>query len=183
MKWKDALKEIESAEFDVRLNVVSSYRLFLKAARQEPAVVALYQAMQESEEVSGKVLGRICEFSTGDIDPQYANPRDTVLTVLLWLMSLTNRTYAEVAAQYVSGSRNCWYALKMAKAVLTSTRVATDSRGLNPEWETAGTVSTAKADTFFFLNPFAIDMAGIHTQKAAVLENNNVSAEMWTLGC
>lgn len=118
MNWKNALAEIESLEFDVRINVVSSFRLFLNAARKEPAVIALYQELQQSGEVAEEILGRVCELSQLSIDARYGHPADTALTILLWMLSLRQRTYAEIAANYIESVENCWYAQKMAKEVL-----------------------------------------------------------------
>ena len=118
MNWQQALAEIESVEFDVQLNVVSSFGLFLNAARDEPAVTVLYQAMQASEEVSDTVLERVCELSTQDIDTRYANTNDAALTVYLWLLCQADTTRATAAAFRVIHAPNCHYAWKMSQSVL-----------------------------------------------------------------
>ena len=131
MNWKDALNEIESVEFDIRINVVSSFRLFLNAARQEPAVIGLYQELQQSGEVAEEILGRVCELSQLSIDARYGHPADTTLAILLWMLSLRQRTYAEIAANYVESAKNCWYAWKMAKEVIAPVSVSGGDIGVS----------------------------------------------------
>jgi hypothetical protein len=165
MNWRKALNEIESLEFDVRLNVVSSYRLFLTAAQQEPAVKALYQAMQSSEEVTEEVLGRVCEVSTMEIDTRYGNSQDAALTVLLWLLWLTEKDYAEVAAHYVAGAGNCWYAWRMAQPILFPASVTANGSRSSLATEKAGSVSTSTTQKFTFLNPFTVKLGKIHSVR------------------
>ena len=118
MNWQQALAEIESIEFDVQLNVVSSFDLFLNAARDEPAVIALYEAMQASEEVSDTVLERVSKLSTQEIDTRYGNTNDAALTVYLWLLSLCRKAHATAGALCIVGAPNCFYAWKAARLVL-----------------------------------------------------------------
>ena len=118
MNWQQAITEIESIDFDVQLNVVSSFSLFLNAARGETAVIVLYQAMQESEEASETVLERICELSGRQIDIRYANTNDTALTVYLWLLSLCRKAHATIGALRIVDAPNCFYAWKAARSVL-----------------------------------------------------------------
>ena len=118
MNWKEALNEIESLEFDVQLSVVSSFSLFMKAARKEPAVASLYQAMQSATNVSDKVLRRVGELSSLEIDTRYENPMDTALAVSLWILSLVQPAQAKDAALKVTSAPNCHYAWKVARSVL-----------------------------------------------------------------
>lgn len=118
MNWQQEATEIESIEFDVQLNVVSSFKLFLNAARKEPSVIALYRAMQTSEEVSEKVLGRVCDLSRQEIDTRYANTNDTALAVYLWLLSVCRPTHATIGALCVVDAANCHYAWKVARSIL-----------------------------------------------------------------
>ena len=130
MDWRNAINEIESLEVDVRLNVVSSFSRFLKAARREPAVLALHQKMQESGEVSEEVLGRIYELSTEETDPLYENPRDTSLAILLWLLFLKQMTHAKIAAHRVAGTPNCHYARKVVALILAPIPAPLTSGGM-----------------------------------------------------
>ena len=118
MNWQEALAEIKSHDFDANLNVVSSISLFMNAARREPPVVVLYQAMQGSGVVSEEVLGHVYDLSAQDVDLNYENPGDTALAILLWLLSLGQVTYARIAAGRVSGAANCYYAWKVAQSIL-----------------------------------------------------------------
>ena len=118
MNWQQALTEIESVEFDVQLNVVSSFDLFIDAAQDEPAVTTLYQAMQTSEEVSEAVLDRVCALSRQEIDVQYANTNDAALTVYMWLLCQADTGHATAAAFRAVRAPNCHYAWKMSQSVL-----------------------------------------------------------------
>ena len=175
-----ALNEIESLEFDVRLNVVSSYRLFLTAAQQEPAVKALYQAMQSSEEVTGEVFGRVCQLSTMEIDTRYGNSKDAALTVLLWLLWLTEKAYAEVAAHYVAGAGNCWYAWRMARTILFPASVTANGSRLSLTAEKTGSVSTSTTQKLTFLNPFTVKSGKI-CPKRVIESETTIITERWTV--
>ena len=133
MDWREALDEIESVEFDVWLNVVSSFSLYMKGVRKQPAVTALYRAMQESEEALETVLDRVCQLSRREIDTRYANMNDTPLSVYLWLLSLCRRTYATVGALCVAGAPNCHYAWKVTRTILLPALAPVPGGDIAPE--------------------------------------------------
>ena len=136
MNWEQALSEIESLEFDVRLNVVSSLSLFLKVARQEPAVIELYHELERNIEVSYVVFRHLRDLSNSPVDSQYENPRDTALAVLLWLLELTYPKFAHIAAWLVTNSANCWYAKKVSSEVLSSFASAVGGNGIGDSEQT-----------------------------------------------
>ena len=139
MNWQQEATEIESIEFDVQLNVVSSFKLFLNAARKEPSVIALYQALQASEEVADAVLDRVCELSRRQIDTRYANTNDTALTVYLWLLSVCRPTHATIGSLCVVGAANCHYAWKVARSVLLPSLAPQSSGDITADWNGQGT--------------------------------------------
>lgn len=124
MNWEEALSEIESYEFNARLNVVSSMPAFFRAAAQEPAVLELYGRMPESGDVREEALGRIHDLSRLEVDRRYENPNDTPLAILLWLTWFAAPDFAGIAADIVDRAPQCWYAKKLARRILVPPSVA-----------------------------------------------------------
>ena len=118
MNWQEALEEIQSVEFDVNLNVVSSTNTFFRAVSREPAVLEAYRQMRESGELREEVLGHIYDLATQEIDPRYANPHDTPLAVFLWLTYFGAPDFALMAAGMVDRAPQCWYARKLTSQIL-----------------------------------------------------------------
>ena len=125
MDWQQALKEIESHEFDARLSVVSSMRIFFRAAANEQSVKVLYDSLLQSGETREEVFGRIHELSHLEVDRRYENPRDTSLVILLWMISFAAPGMVELAADLVDRAPQCWYAKKLARRILVPPPVAT----------------------------------------------------------
>ena len=63
MNWQEALNEIQSVEFDVNLNVVSSTDAFFEAVAREPAVLEAYDQMRNSGDLREEALGRLCDLN------------------------------------------------------------------------------------------------------------------------
>jgi hypothetical protein len=144
MNIAEALTTIESTEFDVNLNVVSSTSAFFKAAAKQPAVIEINRYLQESGEAPEDILGRIYDLARLTVDHRYSNPKDTPLAVLLWLTSANKPEYAALAAQYVDLAANCWYAKKLAHNVLEPAPLHSGSYWHNEpkiSWESSGTSS------------------------------------------
>lgn len=127
MNWEQALSDIESHEFAARLNVVSDMRSFFAAAGKEPAVGAVYTGLRESGELREEVLGRINDLAHLQVDLRYENPKDTPLAILLWLATFTGADYPQTAANVVDRAPQCWYAKKLARALLMPPPVASGS--------------------------------------------------------
>jgi len=118
MNWQEAISQIESSQLDASLNVVSGTNAFFKAADKEPAVREARRQLLQSGELHEDVLNRIYDLADSDVDPQYANPNDTALAVLLWLSYFSFPDYAHIAAGYVRRAPQCWYARKLADRIL-----------------------------------------------------------------
>lgn len=125
MSLERAILEIQSPELAVRLNVVSSMRAFFDLAREEPAVIELYDHIGKSGEAHEEVLGVIHDLSQLEIDRHYENPHDTSLAILLWLISSAVPDYSQLSADLVDRAPQCWYAKKLARAILFPPPVAT----------------------------------------------------------
>ncbi len=125
MNWEEALEEIQSVEFDVNLNVVSSTNAFFRAVAKEPTVLEALQQMREAGELREDVLGRIHDLAELEADPRYENPNDTALAVLLWLTYFAAGDFVPMAAAMVDRAPNCWYASKLAHRILSPPPAAT----------------------------------------------------------
>jgi len=165
MNWQEALSEIESYEFNARLNVVSSMPAFFRAATNEPAVLELYSCMPESGDVREEALGRIHDLSRLEVDRRYENPNDTPLAILLWLTWFAAPDYADIAADLVDRAPQCWYAKKLARRILVPPRVASGNSwaGEPPAFHEAG-YGIAGVITLN-LNPVTPEVKHFHHQK------------------
>ena len=118
MDWHDALEEIKSVAFDVSLNVVSSTNGYFRAVSQHPAVQEVYSQMSNTGELREETIGLIYDLANEEVDPQFENPNDTPLAVLLWLTNFAAPGNAQIAATYVDQAPHCWYAKKLAQRIL-----------------------------------------------------------------
>ncbi len=168
MSWQQALSEIESTEFDVKLNVVSSMGAFFRAAAKESVVIDLYQSMRESGDAGEEVLGRIYDLSQLAVDPRYENPKDTPLAILLWLTYFTEPAYGQIAANYVDRAPQCWYAKKLARRILTPPPVASGDAWVGERQYGLEVAQTSSGDTMFIMNPVTQGARPRYYKKAGV---------------
>ncbi len=118
MNLQDVLIEIESGEFDARVNMVSGMGQFFKAARQEPAVVELFRELASSGSSCEDVLGKIHDLSNLFVDSRYENPKDSAIAILLWSLTYTQPEYGVLAAHYADRAEQTWYTKKLAHALI-----------------------------------------------------------------
>jgi hypothetical protein len=126
---RQAVAEVVSSEFDVKLNVVSGLRPFIRAAFSQSSVQKLYRAMIASAEVREYVLGKIQFLSRLEIDLRYQNPNDTALSVLLLLTMLAAPENSRLVADIVYRAPQCWYAKKVAHRILNPPTIADNNVG------------------------------------------------------
>ena len=147
MNWQEALEEICSVEFDVRLNVVSGTNSYFRAAAQHPAVQEAYRKMFESGDVREEVLGLIYDLAGEPVDPQFENPNDTALAILLWLTNFTAPDVVESAATRVDQTPHCWYAKKLAQRILNPSPSLTANYPISPEPERLRKIGSSSGST------------------------------------
>ena len=131
MNWQDALAYIESPELDAELNFASGTSAFFRRVGKEPVIQSTLGLMSESGEVCEEVLGRIFDLSVAETDPDYANPNDSPLAVLLWLTYFTNPNYARIGANFVDGAPRCWYAKWLAHRIINPIPTASSDSWLH----------------------------------------------------
>ena len=135
MNWQEALEEIRSVEFDVSLNVVSGTNSYFRAAAQQPAVQEAYRQMIESGDIREEALGLIYDLAGEPVAPQFENPNDTALAILLWLTNFTIPDVVESVATRVDQTPQCWYAKKLAQRILSPPPSLTANHPIPPESE------------------------------------------------
>lgn len=140
--------------------MVSGFRSFLQAARKEGSVVTLYRAMVTSRAVREEIFERIRDLSRLEVDRRYENPNDTALAILLWLSVLTAPDYAQIAADLVDRTPQCWYAKKLARRIVAPSPVASanDWSGEPPH----GLASTSELSGEVMLIMNLVDQPGWH---------------------
>jgi hypothetical protein len=133
-----------SLEFSTRLNVVSGFDAFFRAARQDASVRTLYIAMLTSNTACNAVLEYIRNLSKLEIDPRWENPNDTALAILLWFVTLATPKYSQLAANLVDRAPQCWYAKKLARRIINPIPVASANAVL-PESHAGFDITTRKS--------------------------------------
>lgn len=127
MNIKQAISNIESHEFAVRVNIASDLKTFLKVVQQEEAVLwfgkqlAIYEMRLE-------ILSRIYELSKSKIDLRYENQWDTALAVYLWLLDNRDPIIAKIAAEVASQIPQCWWAAKLSRFILFEKQLYSDTK-------------------------------------------------------
>jgi hypothetical protein len=86
----EAMREIESPEFSLRLNYASSLKLLLRAAGAEAAVKNAFSYLVNSRDDRRTLLNRLIELSHKPPDSR-ENPHDAAMVVFLWLLLVTDR--------------------------------------------------------------------------------------------
>ena len=119
--WRQALAEVQSREFDIRLSVVSGLASFIRAADQLQSVRVLNRALMDSREAREEVFGRLNDLSNLAVDRRYLHPYDSALTILLWLTISSSLDYGLMSAEVVDRAPQCWYAKKLSRKVLMPT--------------------------------------------------------------
>ena len=182
MNWQEALAEIESAEFDINVNVVSGLKAFFRAVDKEPSVKEARRFMMESGECREEVLGRICDLATTEIDFRYENPHDTPLATLLWITYYEVPQFANLAAHYIAAAPNCWYASKLAKNIMASLATENNSVRVDIIGDPGATGTSSSAPTvitmmdfsrkYRFLNNAVLSLSSSKIQSHAFGENS-----------
>ncbi len=130
MTFEEALREVESQEFAVRLNIASDFRTFKRVARTKECVRALlrFLALRKERE---KIFVHIIELSSQQVDPRYENVWDTPLAIYVWLINQRDFELGRIAAEAVVNAPQCWWAWKAAYYIRRedTTRNATGGEG------------------------------------------------------
>jgi len=122
-EWRSALATILSPEFAVKLNVVSGFRAYFRAASKETSVYTLYKAIIASAEARETVLDQIRNLAYLEIDRRYENPNDTALAVLLWIILFAAPELVVSVADLVDRAPQSWYAKELARRILIPSKI------------------------------------------------------------
>ena len=133
MNWQETLAYIESPRLDAELNFASGTSAFFRRVGKEPVVQEALRLMDDSGEVKEEVLGRMYDLAMAETDPDYQNPNDTLLAVLLWLTYYTHLDYARVGAQYVERAPRCFYANKLAHRIMNPVTAMSSESWAQPD--------------------------------------------------
>lgn len=118
MSWQEVIEEIQSVEFDVSLNMASGTNNYFRGVSEHPVVNTALDQMSKSGDLREEAMGLIYDMANEEVDPEFENPNDTPLAVLLWLTNFSAPGNAQVAATYVDQAPYCWYAKKLAQRIL-----------------------------------------------------------------
>lgn len=116
--WRDALAEVLSPDFDVRMNLAGGVGAFVKAAGSEPSVMTLLRLLNEDSRYWQRVLIELTDMSRAATDRRYQNPNDVALAILLLLVASTGHRGVLAAADTVDRAPETWYAKKIARRIL-----------------------------------------------------------------
>lgn len=98
----------ESLRFDVEINVVSSLSAFLKVLEDDPVYHLLRKEMAHPCNRQW-LLARLKKLMEEDIDPQYAHPKDTAMTVYIHCILHHDPEYIHVLVPAFEAVPNIYY--------------------------------------------------------------------------
>lgn len=148
MNWQEALEHIESAELDAELNFASGTTAFFQRVGKEPVIQEALRLVSDSGDALEEVVDRIYCLAMAETDPDYANPNDTPLAVLLWLAYFTAPHCANVGAHYIVRAPGCLYADKLAHHIMTpEPNMTADSWGQTDSEKQVSYTSSSKAES------------------------------------
>ena len=156
MNWQDALEQIESPGLDAELNLASGTSAFFRRVGKQNLIQETLRLMEGSGEAREAALDRICDLAMAETNPNYQNPHDTPLAVLLWLTYFTDEDCAHIAANYVDRAPRCWYAKRLAQHIVNPT--PTESTDSWNHLDSQGQVSfrsSSPAETLNLVSPVA----------------------------
>jgi len=131
MTLTEAMKEIESHAFAVRVNLASDYKTFLRAVQQEESAQTILKELPSSRNRL-QLVNRIARLANQLVDSRYENPWDVAFAVYLWLLDLHDPIFSKIAAQSVAQAPQCWWSRTISKQILKSERLRSDA-GVNQQ--------------------------------------------------
>jgi hypothetical protein len=121
MNAAEVLARIEGQSFSALVNLASDFRTFLRILISQPELAELSGATN-ADAMTLKVFTRVLELAGSSPEEGYEHPADAALAAYLWLLSMRNRDYSEIAAEMVLKCNQCWWARKMAEHVRNTAR-------------------------------------------------------------
>jgi hypothetical protein len=121
MNAVEAMERIEGHAFSTMVNLASDFRTFLRILGSQPEVQSLSAAMK-SENLHLKLLGRVLDLAQSPVDHQYEHPADAAMAAYLWLLSINDQDYSELAAETIAECKHCWWARQMAEHLRDTAR-------------------------------------------------------------
>jgi hypothetical protein len=146
MTYEEAIHRIESIQFSVEVNVVSSLASFVNAIRREEAVRLLVREMRSQPHVWRDVCARIIQLRMSPIDPQYENPHDVSLATYVLSSEWFNGWAGRFAARLVSNVQNTWWARRVAALVLKPQVSRTTPLRIGELFPTATTATSLRSN-------------------------------------
>ena len=104
----------ESLEFDVAINVVSSLGHFLRILEEDPLYKLLFREVQHPSNRQW-LLARLKRLMEEDIDPKYAHPKDTAMTVYMHCILAIDYNYLPVFVWAFESVPNIFYARQILR--------------------------------------------------------------------
>ena len=120
------MKEIESHELAVRLNLAGNISGVLSAARREECVRYFLDRIQDIALINMLLL-RALELSRQRVDPRYENPWDAAITVYMFLLNQNSFQMAKTVASAVDQTPRLWWARQYSDRLLKETLFKSNS--------------------------------------------------------
>jgi hypothetical protein len=113
MTVEQVIEDVESPDFDVRVNLAAGLTLFIQILLQEPAMKTLLSEMRWPD-VRSHIESRVHELASVKFDDRYGDPHDAALAAHTWLFSIMAWDEAQPIAETVSHVPNTWWARKVS---------------------------------------------------------------------
>jgi len=117
MTPQDAIADIESFDFAIRINLASGLKHFIQLLRSEPSVKFLINVMNREMRIKAEILSRIKILSQVESDSRYEHPSDTAIAAYVWVLGIMDPENWKTAASIASTLPRGWWARKISQFI------------------------------------------------------------------
>lgn len=110
------IEKIESQEFSAIVNTASSELAFVEAVFSQKETSDLIELLKQPSYLR-QVMQRIFSLSDEVGDPDYEHPHDAAIATYLLCLGEADNKVAKIGAAHIEKINNCWWAIKIAKAI------------------------------------------------------------------
>lgn len=145
MPLDEVMNEIESQAFAARVMVASSNKVFFAALSSDTAFRNLASDLETNRGDAGRVLTRLRNLATTQINYRFQNPHDAALAAYAWALEGVDQGLGSVAAELVLSAPQIWWARQVATTILQREHVPLSYTQVNLNLADVITASSASA--------------------------------------
>jgi hypothetical protein len=124
---REALNNVESGAFAVRMNAASDLATFQRRSAREPAVLTLASCVLDRR-AALTVLHAALQLTGERGDFRFEHPHDTALAVYVLVLAGAHPELARVLAEHALSVPRLWWAQRIARTILLGEMWGTDEK-------------------------------------------------------